>query len=151
MEDGELVHGLSAHALVYAPGARTSMKPAELQALLDRLAAEVRPYAAHGRVADYIPALASVDASRFGIAFATVDGEVVGSGDFETRFSIQSVSKAFALALVFTLLALTAYPRAGAPAFAPRVDALLFQLEGFELPASTAALLEAYRRGPGAA
>ena len=100
MEDGELVHGLSAHALVYAPGARTSMKPAELQALLDRLAAEVRPYAAHGRVADYIPALASVDASRFGIAFATVDGEVVGSGDFETRFSIQSVSKAFALALV---------------------------------------------------
>ena len=58
------------------------------------------PYAARGRVADYIPALATVDPSRFGIALATVDGEVLGSGDFETRFSIQSVSKAFALALV---------------------------------------------------
>jgi hypothetical protein len=55
---------------------------------------------------------------------------------------------AFHLALVFTLQALTAYPRAGAPAFAPKVDTLLFQLEGFELPATTQALLAAYRRGP---
>jgi hypothetical protein len=54
---------------------------------------------------------------------------------------------AFHLALVFTLQALTAYPRAGTPAFAPRVDALLFQLEGFELPAATVTLLAAYRRG----
>jgi glutaminase len=76
------------------------MTPTELQSLLDRLAEEARPYAAHGRVADYIPALASVDPSRFGIALATVGGDVLGSGDFETRFSIQSVSKAFALALV---------------------------------------------------
>ena len=77
-----------------------ALSTAELQALLDRLDAEVRPYAARGRVADYIPGLATVDPSRFGIALATVDGEVLGSGDFETRFSIQSVSKAFALALV---------------------------------------------------
>jgi glutaminase len=76
------------------------MTPAELQPLLDRLADEARPYAAHGRVADYIPALASVDGSRFGIAFATIEGEVYGSGDFEARFSIQSVCKAFALSLV---------------------------------------------------
>ena len=73
------------------------MNLAELQALLHRLATEARPFAAHGRVADYIPALASVDPSRFGIALATVDGDILGAGDFETRFSIQSVSKVFSL------------------------------------------------------
>lgn len=72
----------------------------ELQALLDSIAEEVRPLAARGRVADYIPALAAVDPSRFGIALATVEGGVVGSGDWEARFSLQSVSKAFALAWV---------------------------------------------------
>ncbi len=89
------------------------MTPTELQALLDRLAAEARPYAAHGRVADYIPALAGVDPSRFGIALATVGGDLIGSGDFETRFSIQSVSKAFALALVLAKDGETIWSRVG--------------------------------------
>ncbi len=89
------------------------MNPAELQDLLLRLATEARPFAAHGRVADYIPALASVDPSRFGIALATVDGTVVGSGDFETRFSIQSVSKAFSLALVLARDGETLWSRVG--------------------------------------
>ena len=34
-----------------------------------------------GRVADYIPELAKVDASRLGIALATVDGQLVSCGD----------------------------------------------------------------------
>ncbi len=69
----------------------------DLQALLDSIARDVQP--GRGRVADYIPALAAVDPSRFGIALATVEGEVIGSGEFEVRFSIQSVAKAFALCL----------------------------------------------------
>jgi len=89
------------------------MNPAELQALLHRLATEARPFAAHGRVADYIPALASVDPSRFGIALATVDGDVLGAGDFETRFSIQSVSKVFSLALVLARDGETLWRRVG--------------------------------------
>ncbi len=72
----------------------------DLQALLDELAAEAAPHAAQGRVADYIPALAAVDPARFGIALATMDGRVFGSGDWRLPFSIQSVSKAFSLALV---------------------------------------------------
>ncbi|WP_033824469.1 glutaminase [Kitasatospora sp. MBT63] len=54
---------------------------------------------ARGRVADYIPALAEVDPGRFGMAIATVDGEVFGAGDWEQPFSVQSVSKLFTLAL----------------------------------------------------
>lgn len=72
----------------------------DLQALLDDLARESAPYAAHGQVASYIPALAAVEPSRFGIALATVDGTLCGSGDWRVPFSIQSVSKTFSLALV---------------------------------------------------
>jgi glutaminase len=72
----------------------------DLQALLDEIAAAAAPLASRGKVADYIPALASVDPARFGIALATVDGELFGSGDFGAPFSLQSVCKAFTLALV---------------------------------------------------
>ncbi|MDH6142696.1 glutaminase [Kitasatospora sp. GP30] len=58
-----------------------------------------RPMLATGRVADYIPALGAADPNAFGLALATVDGEVYGAGDWQTPFSIQSISKLFALAL----------------------------------------------------
>ena len=48
-----------------------------------------------GNVADYIPQLAKVNADDFGIAIATVDGHVYQVGDSQTRYSIQSISKAF--------------------------------------------------------
>ncbi|HEX9082740.1 MAG TPA: glutaminase A, partial [Holophagaceae bacterium] len=72
----------------------------DLQALLDDLAREAAPFSGQGKVAEYIPALAAVDPARFGIALATTDGALVGSGDWRAPFSVQSVSKAFALALV---------------------------------------------------
>ena len=46
-----------------------------------------------GQVADYIPALADVDASLMGVAVATIDGNIVGAGDYQQAFSIQSISK----------------------------------------------------------
>ena len=55
-----------------------------------------------GRVADYIPALATADPDAFGMALATVEGEIYGVGDCEQPFSIQSISKLFTLALVLT-------------------------------------------------
>ena len=56
--------------------------------------------AGRGQVADYIPALASVDPDAFGMAMATFDGEIYGVGQVERPFSIQSVSKLFSLALL---------------------------------------------------
>ncbi|MFF8430671.1 glutaminase [Streptomyces sp. NPDC016566] len=61
---------------------------------------EARPAIGEGCVADYIPALAAADPQAFGMALATVSGEVYGVGDWEHPFSIQSISKAFSLALV---------------------------------------------------
>jgi len=48
---------------------------------------------ADGKVADYIPELAKADPRRFGIAIATVDGQVYEVGDTRHGFTIQSVSK----------------------------------------------------------
>lgn len=72
----------------------------DLQQLLDEVASEARPFAREGRVADYIPALSRVNPEGFGMALATVEGECLGSGDWQARFSIQSISKLFTLSLV---------------------------------------------------
>ncbi|MEJ7926628.1 glutaminase [Sphingobium sp. AN641] len=52
-----------------------------------------------GTVASYIPELASVDPAGFGIAIVTADGAMVAGGDADAGFSIQSISKVFALTL----------------------------------------------------
>ena len=46
-----------------------------------------------GEVATYIPELAHVDPSLFGICLATVDGAVYEAGDTRVPFTIQSMSK----------------------------------------------------------
>ena len=72
----------------------------DLQTLLEEIAAEAAPHAARGRVADYIPALAWVEGHCFGMALALLDGTCLGTGDWRVPFSIQSISKLFALAMV---------------------------------------------------
>ena len=54
-----------------------------------------------GRTASYIPELEKIDASKFGIALLTTNGELYQIGDADERFSIQSISKVFTLAMVF--------------------------------------------------
>ncbi|MEU5423833.1 glutaminase [Streptomyces sp. NPDC001407] len=72
----------------------------DYQTVLEEVAAFARPLVGRGQVADYIPALAGVDIGRFGMAVVDVDGGVYGVGDWERPFSVQSISKAFSLALV---------------------------------------------------
>lgn len=48
-----------------------------------------------GSLADYIPELSKAKPDWFGIAIATVDGEVYSIGESDHAFSIQSVSKPF--------------------------------------------------------
>ncbi len=72
----------------------------DLDAVLDEICAEVAPYVGSGAVADYIPGLALIDPAQFGMVVAMNDGQVHGVGDCDTRFSVQSISKVFSLALV---------------------------------------------------
>ncbi len=85
------------HAILRRRGAHRAMKYADV---LNDVLEAVRPVIGRGRIATYIPALAAVDPHRFGLALATVDGEVFGVGDCEVPFSIQSISKVFTLSLV---------------------------------------------------
>lgn len=48
-----------------------------------------------GTVANYIPELGKADSNLFGIALATIDGQLYATGDTDHAFTIQSVSKPF--------------------------------------------------------
>ncbi|HEX7874839.1 MAG TPA: glutaminase [Sphingobium sp.] len=71
----------------------------DLQAIIDDIAVAIAAQTDRGDVATYIPGLARVDPQRFGIAIVTADGDMLTSGDAGEAFSIQSISKVFALTL----------------------------------------------------
>lgn len=90
---------LAGTAVAFCAAASWAQTPAEYDAALK---AAFGKYASlkEGANADYIPALAKVDPSLFGIALVTVDGKVYTAGNLTTEVSIQSISKVFTMALV---------------------------------------------------
>lgn len=69
-----------------------------VQALLAELHAKYKTED-EGEVASYIPELSKADPDWFGIAIATVDGQVYEIGDTSQSFTIQSISKPFVYGL----------------------------------------------------
>ncbi|NMP31843.1 glutaminase B [Thalassotalea sp. M1531] len=67
--------------------------------LLKQIHEEASVFLGKGQVAQYIPALATVDPMQFGIAICDANGKTYSYGDAETPFSIQSISKVFSLTL----------------------------------------------------
>lgn len=57
-----------------------------------------------GKLATYIPELANVKASSFGVHMFTVDNESIGIGDNEEKFSIQSIVKVLSVSLAYSIL-----------------------------------------------
>lgn len=83
-----------------------SASPIDYQAVLDRIYGAVMPLVMQAQalaqgaaVADYIPELAGVNAQQFGMSVITLDGQVFSVGAAQQPFSIQSISKLFALCL----------------------------------------------------
>ncbi|HSF54941.1 MAG TPA: glutaminase [Algoriphagus sp.] len=72
----------------------------DYQVLINEVYNEVKSANPRGKVADYIPELASVDGDKFGIALVDLEGNIFGAGDFEEPFSIQSISKVHTLTMV---------------------------------------------------
>ena len=66
-----------------------------------------------GRVADYIPALAGIDPTKFGAAIVTIDGRRATYGDANETFSIQSISKIFTLTLALEKVGHKLWERVG--------------------------------------
>lgn len=71
--------------------------------ILEEIVSEVQQYANEGEQANYIPALAEVNPDKFGVCLTTMSGETYRLGDAQEKFSIQSISKVFALAVALSL------------------------------------------------
>lgn len=85
----------------------------DLKKLIERIAETARPEPGVGRVADYIPALAKVDAAKFAMAVTTVDGQQAAVGDALEPFSIQSISKVFTLTMAIEMAGMALWDRVG--------------------------------------
>ena len=57
-----------------------------------------------GKSASYIPELEKVNPDQYGICLRTVTGKNYCYGDSDVRFSIQSISKVFSLAMTLSML-----------------------------------------------
>jgi glutaminase len=73
--------------------------PAGLQAIVDEIATAMAAEKERGEVASYIPGLANVSPDHFGMAIVTANGDEIVGGDARVAFSIQSISKVFALTM----------------------------------------------------
>ena len=81
--------------------------------ILEDIYQEILPFASKGKQADYIPALAKVNPDQFGMCLETVSGEVYPFRQADTRFSIQSITKVFALAMSLSLKGEALWKRVG--------------------------------------
>lgn len=67
----------------------------------------------NGKLADYIPELTQVDPDKFGIQVTTLDGHGYGVGDYQEKFSIQSIAKLFSFTLALKLIGNALWKRVG--------------------------------------
>ena len=74
---------------------------------------EIKALPIIGTIATTIPELASVNPDKFGIYLTTIDNQEYGIGDFDEKFSIQSVSKVLSLTLAFSFLDEKVWQRVG--------------------------------------
>lgn len=89
------------------------MEQVSLGDVLNEVAALVRPHFGKGRLPDYIPQLAAVPPTKFGMAVRTVKGEEFVVGDADEPFSQQSITKLFALGLALNRIGDQVWTRVG--------------------------------------
>lgn len=89
------------------------MENIDYQSVLNEIENEIKPYLRHGKVADYIPALASVDPEQFAMSITMFDGKEYSVGCADTLFSIQSISKVFTFTLALKHYSRALYKRLG--------------------------------------
>lgn len=85
----------------------------DYQQILENIYQEILPYAKEGKQADYIPELAKVNPDQFGMCIHTIYGETAAIEQADTRFSIQSISKVFALAMCLSIKGDALWERVG--------------------------------------
>lgn len=85
----------------------------DYRSIIEGIYEEVRQLPDPGRVATYIPELANVSPDKFGVHLSTLDGTSCGSGDFQEKFSIQSIAKVLSLTMAYDRLDSELWERVG--------------------------------------
>jgi glutaminase len=98
------------------------------QAILNQIHKDIQPFLGQGKVADYIPALAGIKPTKFGMSIHTVDGIKASVGDTTEQFSIQSISKILTLTMAIALDDNTIWKRVGREPSGSKFNSLI-QLE----------------------
>lgn len=98
MSNRLILSGLLCSTLLLCPPG-FAQTPPDYQALVEQ-AHQMFKGSDGGKVADYIPALASYSPKNYAIAIATVDGKIYSTGDTGKVFPMESLSKVFTMALV---------------------------------------------------
>lgn len=81
--------------------------------VLNEIDEEIKPFLENGKVADYIPALAEVDANQFAMSITLIDGTSYHIGSSDKKFSIQSISKVFTFTKALEIYGKELYSRVG--------------------------------------
>ena len=83
------------------------------QLILEQIFAEQTKLKNTGVLASYIPELTRINPNKLGVHLMTVNNEHVSVGDWNERFSIQSVAKVFSLILAFKHMGNRLWKRVG--------------------------------------
>ncbi|MDN3493781.1 glutaminase [Winogradskyella bathintestinalis] len=78
-----------------------------------------------GQLATYIPELANVDPSMFGVHMTKIDGSNFGAGDYLEKFSIQSIAKVLTLTLAYKIIGEDLWKRIDVEPSGTKFDSLL--------------------------
>jgi len=71
------------------------------QKIFKEIVSELETFEDTGKVANYIPELGLVDPNKFGVHLTTLDNQQFSCGDFDEKFSIQSIAKVLVLIPVY--------------------------------------------------
>lgn len=85
----------------------------DYQTIIDKIYQQLSRQKNYGEVASYIPELALVDTEKFGVCLSTIDGKTFQAGDWQDRFSIQSIIKVLLLSMAYTKLGGRLWQRVG--------------------------------------
>ncbi len=85
----------------------------DYELILKDIQKDIKPLFGQGKVANYIPALAEINPNQFAMSIQLLDGSTYNIGDFNTKFSIQSISKIYSFTLALHLYGKNLYKSVG--------------------------------------
>ncbi len=99
-----------------------------IKEIMTSIYTEVKALPTQGKRALYIPELATVNPEKFGVFISSIDERSLGLGDYQEKFSIQSIAKVLSLCLAYSLVGEKIWDRVGVEPSGTAFNSLL-QLE----------------------